>query len=308
VAESPLPGIGAAVGAQLLQLVGELADQLPEDAQRQLAEGLAVVRSRLTGDYPVDAYGFDVELTEKVLLPLFRPLYQRWFRVEVSGIEHVPLEGGALLVANHSGTVAMDAVMTQVAVHEEHPKRRHLRCLGGDLVFDLPVIGELARKSGSTLACREDVDGLLDAGELVGVWPEGYKGSGKRWSDRYRLQRFGRGGFVSAAMRAQVPIIPCSIVGAEEIYPMIGDLPALARLLRLPYVPVTPTFPWLGPLGLVPLPSKWLIEFGEPIPTDGYAPSDADDPLVVFELSDHVRSTIQRDLDALRARRTSIFW
>lgn len=301
-------GLSAVVLAQLATLVGELAQQLPEDAQRQVAEGLAVLRSRLTGDYPVDAYGFDRDLTEKVLLPLLRPMYDRWFRVEVSGVEHLPLEGAALLVANHSGTIAVDAAMTQLAVYEEHPKRRHLRCLGGDLVFDLPGVGELARKSGATLACREDVDGLLDAGELVGVWPEGYKGSGKKWAERYRLQRFGRGGFVAAAMRAQVPIVPCAIVGGEEIYPILGDLPALARLLRLPYLPITPTFPWLGPLGLVPLPSKWFIEFGDPIQTDTYDPSDADDPLVVFDLSDHVRSTIQRNLDALRARRTSIFW
>jgi len=298
----------AAALAQLATLVGEIASQLPEDAQRQVAEGLAVVRARLTGDYPVDTYGFDAELTEKVLTPLIRPLYQRWFRVEVSGIEHVPLEGAALVVANHSGTIAMDSVMTQVAIYEEHPKRRHLRSLGGDFVFDLPVVGELARKGGATLACREDVDGLLDAGELVGVWPEGYKGSGKRWADRYKLQRFGRGGFVSAAVRAQVPIIPVSIVGAEEIYPLIGDIPALARLLRLPYLPITPTFPWLGLLGLVPLPSKWLINFGEPISTADYEPSAADDPLAIFELSDHVRSTIQRDVDVLRTKRKTIFW
>jgi 1-acyl-sn-glycerol-3-phosphate acyltransferase len=140
------------------------------------------------------------------------------------------------------------------------------------------------------------------------VWPEGYKGSGKKWADRYKLQRFGRGGFVSTAVRAQVPIIPCAIVGAEEIYPIIADVPALARLLRLPYLPITPTFPWLGLLGLIPLPSKWLIEFGEPIRTDRYSPEDADDPVLVFELSDQVRNTIQHNLDALRARRTTIFW
>ena len=298
---------GGLIG-QLLQLIGELTAELPEETQQQIAEALAVLRTRLTGDYPVDAFGFDKELTEKALIPLARPLYQRWFRVDVSGVDHMPLEGAGLVVANHSGTIPMDAAMTQLAIYEEHPKRRHLRCLGADLLFELPLLGELARKSGATLACREDVEALLAAGELVGVWPEGYKGSGKKWQDRYKLQRFGRGGFVSTAVRAQVPIVPCAIVGAEEIYPLIADVPALARLLRLPYFPITPTFPWLGLLGLVPLPSKWLIEFGEPIRTDRYEPDDADDPVLVFELSDHVRSTIQRNVDALRERRTTIFW
>jgi 1-acyl-sn-glycerol-3-phosphate acyltransferase len=301
------PGGGGLLG-QLVTLIGELAAELPEERQQQIAEALAVLRTRLTGDYPVDAFGFDKELTEKALVPLARPLYERWFRVEVSGVDHLPLEGAGLVVANHSGTIPVDAVMTQLAIYEEHPKRRHLRCLGADLVFEIPLLGELARKAGATLACREDVEALLAADQLVGVWPEGYKGSGKKWQDRYKLQRFGRGGFVSTAVRAQVPIVPCAIVGAEEIYPIIADMPALARMMRLPYFPITLTFPWLGLLGLIPLPSKWLIEFGEPIRTDRYAPDDADDPVLVFELSDHVRSTIQRNVDALRGRRSTIFW
>jgi 1-acyl-sn-glycerol-3-phosphate acyltransferase len=303
-----MPDDPRGVLGQLVRLIGELTAELPEETQQQIAEALAVLRTRLTGDYPVDAFGFDKELTEKALIPLARPLYERWFRVDVSGVDHVPLEGAGLVVANHSGTIPVDAVMTQLAIYEEHPKRRHLRCLGADLVFEIPLFGELARKSGATLACREDVEALLAAGDLVGVWPEGYKGSGKKWQDRYKLQRFGRGGFVSTAVRAQVPIVPCAIVGAEEVYPIIADVPAVARLLRLPYFPITPTFPWLGLLGLIPLPSKWLIEFGEPIRTDRYAPDDADDPVLVFELSDHVRSTIQRNVDALRERRDTIFW
>ena len=123
---------------------------------------------------------------------------------------------------------------------------------------------------GATLACQEDAERLLTAGELAGVWPEGFKGIGKPFAERYKLQRFGRGGFVSSAMRAQVPIVPVSIVGAEEIYPLVGNVPSLARLLGLPYLPITPFFPLLGPLGLIPLPSKWIIEFGEPVRTDAY--------------------------------------
>src|SRR5882757_619932 len=269
---------------------------------------LEFLRRRLAGDYEIDEFGFDADLTDTVLLPMLRPLYRRWFRIEVSGIEHVPAVGPALVVANHSGTVAMDAVMTTVALHDEHPAHRHLRMLGGDLVFRAPVIGELARKGGSTLACAEDVERLLAAGELVGVWPEGYKGTGKLFRERYRLQRFGRGGFVSAALRAGVPIIPCSIVGAEEIYPILGNAKVLARLLGLPYFPLTPTFPWLGPLGAVPLPSKWRIEFCEPIDVSGYGPEAASDRALVFELSERIRETIQQRVYAQLVRRRSIFF
>lgn len=272
------------------------------------AEGwLEFVRRRLAGDYAVDDFGFDPELTDRVLLAAVRPLYRSWFRVEVSGLENVPAESGALVVANHSGTIALDSVMTQVALRDEHPAHRHLRMLGANLVFQSPFIGEIARKAGHTLACHPDAERLLTAGELVGVWPEGFKGIGKPFSQRYKLQRFGRGGFVSAALRTGVPIIPTAIVGAEEIYPMVGDARVLARLLGLPYFPITPTFPWLGPLGLVPLPSKWLIHFGEPIPTDHIPPGAADDPMVVFNLTDQVREQIQQSLYRLLVKRPSAF-
>ncbi len=241
-----------------------------EDVERQVAEALSYLRRRLSGDYVVDEFGFDEDYTVNVHLPLLRPFYQKWFRVEVRGIENIPTVGGALVVGNHSGTIAMDSLMTQVAVYDEHPEHRHLRMLGADLVFQMPFVGTMARRSGSTLAATTDAERLLRGGELVGVWPEGFKGVGKPFSERYKLQRFGRGGFVSAALRAGVPIVPVSIVGAEEIYPILGDMPAVARLLGLPYAPITPTWPLLGPLGLVPLPSKWLIEFGPPIETTSF--------------------------------------
>ncbi|WP_084464193.1 lysophospholipid acyltransferase family protein [Microtetraspora fusca] len=266
---------------------------------------LAFLRRRLTGEYEVDEFGFDPELNDKVLLELLRPFYRHWFRVETSGLQHIPVDSGALVVANHSGTLPVDALMLQVALHDE--ARRPVRLLGADLVYQLPVLGHLARKTGHTLACPEDADRLLRKGELVGVFPEGFKGVGKPFSERYKLQRFGRGGFAASAIRTGVPIIPCAIVGAEEIYPKIGDVPVLARLLGLPYLPITPFFPWLGPLGLVPLPSKWLIEFGEPIMTNDYDPIDADDPMLVFNLTDQVRETIQSRLDALRLRRGPAF-
>ena len=279
----------------------------PPDWERHAAAALAFLRRRITGDYEVDEFGFDRDLTEHVLLPPLRPLFESWFRVETIGMHHVPDTGAALVVANHSGTVPVDSLMTALAVHDHHPARRHLRMLGADLVFQLPFVGALARKSGQTLACNPDAERLLRAGELVGVWPEGFKGVGKPFKDRYKLQRFGRGGFVSAALRTGVPIIPCSIVGAEEIYPLVGNLKPLARLLGAPYFPVTPFFPWLGPLGMVPLPSKWYIEFGEPIPTDGYGAAAADDPMLVFNLSDQVRETIQHTLYRLLSQRRNPF-
>ncbi|GAB3417057.1 lysophospholipid acyltransferase family protein [Flindersiella endophytica] len=279
------------------------SDGLPAVA----ADVLAFLRTRLTGDYDVDEHGFDQHLTDSFFLPSLRPLFRTWFRTEVRGIEHIPDEGGALIVANHSGTLPLDGLMTMVAVHDEHPSSRHVRMLGADLIFKTPFVSEFARKTGTTLACTEDAERLLGSGELVSVFPEGFKGIGKPFSERYKLQRFGRGGFVASALRTGVPIIPCSIVGAEEAYPMIANLAPLARLFGLPYLPITPTFPWLGALGLVPLPSKWLIEFGEPVQTSTFPPDAADDPTVVFDLTDQIRETIQRTLYALLLDRPDPF-
>jgi 1-acyl-sn-glycerol-3-phosphate acyltransferase len=282
---------------------------LPQDAavHGALLEALAFLRRRLTGDYAVDIFGFDRELTERVLAPLLRPLYRTYWRVSTVGLEHVPDEGAALIVSNHAGVLPFDALMTKLALLDEHPARRHLRELAADLAFRLPVIGPLARKSGNTLAHDQDAMRLLAAGELVGVWPEGYKGVGKHYRDRYKLQRFGRGGFAQLALRSRAPIIPVATIGSEEIYPMIGDVRLLARLLGFPYFPVTWQFPALGPLGLLPLPAKWMIEFGPPIETAG-SPDAADDPMAVLELTEHVRDTIQQMLYRNLVGRRSIFF
>ncbi|HST47635.1 lysophospholipid acyltransferase family protein [Jatrophihabitans sp.] len=275
------------------------------DWERRTAAALAFLRRRITGDYPVDEFGFDPELTEAIVLPAARQLYRRWFRTEVLGAHHLPA-GAGLIVANHAGALwALDGVMTATAVHDATPDHRFLRMLGADLVFSTPVLGALARKTGSTLACNPDAERLLAAGELVGVWPEGFKGIGKPFSERYKLQRFGRGGFVSAALRTGAPIIPTAIVGSEEIHPMLGNAKTLARVLGVPYFPLTPTFPWLGPLGLIPLPSKWYIEFGEPIETGEYGPDAAEDPALVFEITDRVREQIQGGLYRLLMQRRS---
>ncbi|GAA5065703.1 lysophospholipid acyltransferase family protein [Nocardia callitridis] len=274
---------------------------------KQISKTAEFARRRVAGDYQVDEFGFDEHLLESVILPALRPMSELWFRVQVSGVENVPRAGGALIVANHAGTVPLDGLMLQLAVHDNHPEQRALRLLAADLIFEMPVLGVLARKAGHTLACPEDAERLLRSGELTGVFPEGFKGVGKSYADRYKLQRFGRGGFVAAAVRTGVPIIPCSIVGSEEIYPKLADLKPLARLLGLPYFPVTPLFPHLGPLGAVPLPSKWHIEFGAPIATTAYEPDAADDPMTMFEVTDQVRENIQSTLYRLLTKRRNAF-
>ena len=265
------------------------------------------LRRRLAGEYEVDEFGYDRELSRELLLPLAKPLYDRYFRVRTLGMSRIPDEGPALLVANHSGTVALDAVILQYAVATEHPQRRAVRNVAADLVFRLPFVGPLARKTGNVLAHDEDALQLIKRGELVGIFPEGYKGVGKGWSERYKLQRFGRGGFIETALRTKAPIIPVAIVGAEEAYPMIGNAKLLARAFGLPYFPITPTFPWLGPLGAVPFPSRWVIEFGEPIRMDEYPDDAADDKMLVFDLSDGIRDTIQQMLYKLLKFRGGTF-
>jgi 1-acyl-sn-glycerol-3-phosphate acyltransferase len=268
----------------------------------------AFLRRRVTGDYTIDEFGFDEDLTTNVLMPLLRPLHAHYWRVASHGIEHLPTASGGLVVANHAGTLPADALITRLDILDQ--TGRHARELGADLVFRTPFVGQFARKTGATLASGDDADRLLTSGELVAVWPEGFKGIGKPWKDRYKLQRFGRGGFVATALRAQVPIIPTAIVGSEEIYPLLYDLRLVARLFGLPYFPIVPqmfALPVLGPLALLPLPSKWVIEYGEPIDTTRYGPDAADDPMAVFDLTDQVRDRIQQMLYRNLMGRRSVF-
>jgi 1-acyl-sn-glycerol-3-phosphate acyltransferase len=310
---------GRASAEQIAAVIGEIdqhrsvaaaggeATAAPNELAQRVAAVAEFLRRRLTGDYTVDEFGFDRHFNDGVVMPLLRTLFTSWFRVEVSGIQHLPKQGAALIVANHAGVLPFDGLMASVAVHDKHPAHRSLRLLAADMVFDTPVLGQAARKAGHTMACTTDAHRLLAKGELTAVFPEGYKGLGKHFRDRYKLQRFGRGGFVSAALRTKVPIIPCSIVGSEEIYPMLGDAKLLARLFGLPYFPITPLFPLAGPAGMIPLPSKWYIEFGVPIPTADHDDSAHEDPMVTFELTDQVRETIQQTLYRLLANRRNTF-
>lgn len=221
-------------------------------------------------------------------------MYDRWWRVTTTGADRLPAEGPALIVANHAGVVPWDASMMATGIRRsEGADYRHPRFLVLDWAFSLPWASVGIRRFGGVPASPDNALALLREGHRVMVFPEGAKGVGKPYSRRYRLERFGRGGFVELALRAGAPIVPCAVVGSEEIYPKIGEIPLLARLTGAPYFPITPTFPLLGPFGAIPLPSRWRIEFDDPMDLSGLGPEAAEDRAQVFELAEEVRRRIQ---------------
>jgi 1-acyl-sn-glycerol-3-phosphate acyltransferase len=258
------------------------------------------------GEEVTDEFGFDVEWTES-LLPLFNFLYEHYWRVRTTGVDNVPGDGRALLVSNHAGVLPFDGAMIRTAILNEHPQPRHARALIMDAFFGVPFISWFLRRTGNTLAHPDDAERLLEYDELVLVFPEGVKGTGKPYRERYHLRRFGRGGFAQIAMRTGAPIIPVSVVGSEELYPMLANVGPIARLMGMPYFPITPLFPLLGPLGVLPLPSSWMIEFHEPIPVDAFGEDAAEDPGVVMRLTDQVRDVIQDGIYRNLERRGSVF-
>jgi 1-acyl-sn-glycerol-3-phosphate acyltransferase len=258
-------------------------------------------------ELPGDGFGFDPEFTERVKnVALW--FYRNYWRVEVDGVTNVPARGRALLVANHAGIIPYDGAMIRTAIIAEHPQPRHARMLVVDWAFAMPFTNMLLLKTGNVLAHPDNATALLERDELVGVFPEGVKGASKPYRDRYRIRRLGRGGFVQVALRTGAPIIPVAVVGSEEVHPVVIDLQPLARLFGLPTFPITPTFPWLGVLGMIPLPSKWLIAFGKPIEVAQYGPEAADDPRLVLALSEQVREWIQATVYQMLPRRQTIFF
>jgi 1-acyl-sn-glycerol-3-phosphate acyltransferase len=254
-------------------------------------------------NYEVDEFGFDPQWTES-FLSVFMVLYRDYWRVETTGVENVPATGRALLVANHAGVLPWDGTMIKTAVFAEHSSPRHVRALVASMFLGMPVLSWFLRRTGQTVGHPDDTRRLLERDELVLVFPEGVRGTGKSFKDRYRLRRFGRGGFVATAIRSRAPIIPVSVVGSEEIYPMVADLAPVARFFGLPYFPVTPFWPWLGALGMIPLPSKWRIQFHAPIHVEEHPPEAADNQNLVMALADEVRDTIQQGIyDNLKLRR-----
>ncbi|MCG3173854.1 MAG: hypothetical protein GMKNLPBB_02061 [Myxococcota bacterium] len=252
----------------------------------------------------MDEFGLDPVYEEK-LQPFFDFLYYYYFRAEVSGIEKVPAQGRCMLVVNHSGALPYDAIMLRTAFQNDHPAQRQLRFLVEDSIFYFPVLGPMMSRVGGVRACQENGERLLESGQLISVFPEGLLGMGKLFGERYQLQRFGRGGFIKLALRTGTPIVPAAIVGAEEIHPLVAKL-RVGRSLGLPFVPVTFTFPWLGPLGLMPFPAKWRIAFGDPAPLKQYSPADAEDPVLVQRLSMDIRGRVQELLNGLLQSRRSV--
>lgn len=300
-----LRGVRAAVegGMDPMAAAEAASGELP----KSLRDAIERMARRMRGDYREDAWGFDEEFAEAAY-PFFEFLYDRWWRVEATGVENVPAHGRAMLVSNHAGALfPFDASMITGAIMKRHPLPRWPRFMVLDWAFELPFLSSFMRKVGGVPASPHNATGILESDGLMMVFPEGVKGTGKPFAERYRLQRFGRGGFVEIALRTGSPIVPIAVVGSEEIYPMIADSQPLAKLLGAPFVPITPTFPWLGPLGLVPLPSKWRIEFCEPIDVSDLGPEAAEDRRLVFDLSEQVRETIQQKLYENLVKRGSAF-
>jgi 1-acyl-sn-glycerol-3-phosphate acyltransferase len=255
----------------------------------------------------VDEFGKDPLYAERIE-PLFEWLYSRYWRVEVEGIENIPDEGSALLVANHSGMLPFDGIMISEAVKAESRKDREVRFLAEDMFSALPFLAPFLSRVGAVRACQENAERLLMQGHLVCVFPEGVKGTGKHFSERYKLQRFGRGGFVKLCMKTKTPLVPVAVIGAEEIYPIMAKFEWIGKPFGLPYVPVTPSWPLLGPLGLVPLPSKWRISFGKPIRFDKYGPTAAKNDILVNKLKEEIRGRIQNSVDELLKKRRSVWF
>ncbi len=271
--------------------------------------GLVARFDEIRGSERADEFGLDPAFIDLVS-PLFLFLYRVWWRVETKGLDAVPDRGSALIVANHAGAFfPYDAAMLKVALRTEHRAARELRPLADDFVFRAPFLASLLSRVGGVRACPENAERLLRRGEIVGVFPEGVRGMAKSFRERYRLRRFGRGGFIELALRTGAPIIPTAVVGAEEVHPLLGTWQWPARWLGLPYFPLTPTFPWLGPLGVIPLPSKWIIRFGAPIAlAERYDAKDASDPVLVDTLTEEVRETIESMLDEELVARGSAFF
>jgi 1-acyl-sn-glycerol-3-phosphate acyltransferase len=254
----------------------------------------------------VDDFGLD----ETVLLratPLLDFLFDRYWRVETHGLEELQANAPPLFVVNRAGLLPWDGLMVAHAVARTHPELGRPRFLVEDWLVTLPFVQPLLARVGGVRACRENAERLLRTGRPVVAFPEGAKGATKVFRERYRVQRFGRGGVVRTAIAARVPLVPVAVVGSEEVHPVLFKVQTAARFVGLPFLPVTPTFPWLGPLGMLPLPSKWSMRFGAPIETSGFGPNAVDDDLLAWRLTEELRARIQQMAAADVAVRASVW-
>jgi 1-acyl-sn-glycerol-3-phosphate acyltransferase len=263
-----------------------------------------LIRHLQMASYDIDALGLDPVIAE-MLWHLGNFVYFDYFRVETKGIEQVPMEGAAVLAANHGGAaIPYDAIMLQMAVTNEAPTPRRVRVIGTEIFDMIPGYSHLYRKSGAAYAAKEDAMWVLENQHLLGVFPEGVQGFQKSGSDAYRLQRFGRGGFVKLAMRAGAPIVPVAIMGSEDVHPALFTSKRLAQLVRMvfPQQRVDEMAVWLNP---IPLPVRWQIQFLEPV--DVGPATDHPDRLTVLEIAEDVRTRVQKALDVMLSERTTVF-
>jgi 1-acyl-sn-glycerol-3-phosphate acyltransferase len=318
-ADSPLLGgpIGAEAGAEDPRVRGDAYDHhadvyrlpAPEPQEPPQLRELTGLIAPPDPDRQVDDWGRS-ERVFRLMEPVLNFYYRYWFRVEVEGIEHMPMTGGALVASNHSGALPPDAPMIMQAIRNEHPNPRPLYMLGEHWFKGYPGVGMLANKIGLVAAHPANAHRLLhDEGRLVLVFPEGQKGTRKLFWQRYKLRRFGRGGFVKTAIRAGVPIVPVAVMGAEEAMPIFAHVPLLQRLTGLIYFPINHAFPHFGLLtGAMYLPAKFKIRFLEPVRFERYGPEAADDVAFVQQVADDVRARIQDALNEMLGRRQSIWF
>jgi 1-acyl-sn-glycerol-3-phosphate acyltransferase len=300
---TPLPRAPLRRRAPALPTLGEIELPEPQGLDRFLGDDVRKVLAAFThlveGEVPYDRFGFSPEVTRRAF-PLFHALYRGWFRVESRGHEHLPENGPALLVSNHAGLLPFDAAMTviDVALHSDPP--RLARAIVDRWAGTLPWVNVFYARVGQVIGTRENFTELLEEGQLVLVYPEGIEGVRKTVAQRYRLQPF-RVGFVEQALRSRAPIVPMAVIGSDDQTPVLFDVKPLARVLGLPVAPITPTFPWLGPLGLVPYPVRYRIVYGEPLDFHKrFGPEGADDARLVRYLANQVRRGVQQLIDRNR--------
>jgi 1-acyl-sn-glycerol-3-phosphate acyltransferase len=282
---------------------GETVELSVDELRAALPATVEELRDQLPGLEPerrVTDWGRDERVEGVVDRVVYEFLYRYWFRVEVDGIDNVPAEGGALLLANHAGAIPPDGAMIAKAIKEEHRRPRPVHLLTGRRLLAVPGLGMLATKLGRVSSHPANLKRLLsDERQLVLAFPEGGSGSAKPLKERYRLRPFSATGLVEAALRAQAPIVPIAVVGAEEALPMIARINPLWRLTRLPSVPVTSP---------VPLPAKFKIRFLEAVATDAFGEGAWRDPALVRSLSDDLRALIQENLLELVSHRRSAWF
>jgi 1-acyl-sn-glycerol-3-phosphate acyltransferase len=279
----------------------ELPERRSADAARDLLPAIEPERRLNDWGRSERVEGF----MDRTLVEFF---YRYWFRVEVEGIDNVPAESGALLVSNHAGALPPDAAMIAKAIRDEHPRPRPLYLTVEHFFKGYPGFSMLVAKIGCVPAHPANVHRLLfDEEQLVLVFPEGRKGTEKLYKDRYRLRRFGRGGFVEAAMRARAPIVPIAVVGAEEAAPIFAHVSVMQRLTGFLYFPITPTFPHFGLLGMAGyLPAKFKLRFLEPIYFDDEGMHE--DKALVQTVAHEIRARIQENVLDMVAKRKSVWF